>query len=99
MRLIAQGTVQQVVGQSHLATYVVTGPDLRSSADELRRRAGIDMVRPVRGEPACLRPRRRQAQGAVDSIGIIPRFPGQTAEPSLEDVFIEMMRHSQDNCQ
>src|SRR5467141_100946 len=42
--LLAHGTVQEVVANSHLTTYVATGPDLVKLADELRHRGGIDMV-------------------------------------------------------
>jgi len=97
--LLAHGSVQQVVGQSHLATYVVTGPDLVHLADELRRRDGIDMVAPfgdslhVSGRDA------EKLKAAIASYRDRPSLNWQDAAPSLEDVFIEMMGHSQDNYQ
>src|SRR5882762_4589598 len=92
--LLAQGTVQEVVGQSHLATYVVTGPGLAQLADELRRRDGIDMVAPF---GASLHVSGRDAgklNAAVDSYRGDPALSWHNAAPSLEDVFIEMMGHS-----
>src|SRR5882762_7836356 len=92
--LLAQGTVQEVVGQSHLATYVVTGPGLAQLADELRRRDGIDMVAPF---GASLHVSGRDAgklSAAVDSYRGDPALSWHNAAPSLEDVFIEMMGHS-----
>jgi ABC-2 type transport system ATP-binding protein len=97
--LLAQGTVNQVVGQSHLVTYVVTGPDLAHLADELRRRDGIDMVAPF---GASLHVSGRDAgklEAAVASYRDNPALVWQHAEPSLEDVFIEMMGRSRDNYQ
>jgi len=97
--LLAQGTVQQVVGQSHLATYVVAGPDLAQLADELRRQDGVDMVAPF---GASLHVSGRDAgklKAAVDSYRGNPALSWQSAEPSLEDVFIEMMGHRRDNYQ
>ena len=97
--LLAQGTVAQVVGQSHLATYVVTGPGLAQLADQLRRRDGIDMVAPF---GASLHVSGRDAgklNAAVDSYRGDPALSWHNAEPSLEDVFIEMMGRSQDNYQ
>ena len=97
--LLAHGAVQQVIGQSHLATYVVTGPDLVHLAGELRRRDGIDMVAPF---GASLHVSGRDAgklDAAVATYRDNPALAWQHAEPSLEDVFIEMMGHSRDNYQ
>src|SRR5262252_6667075 len=97
--LLAHGTIQEVVGQSHLATYVVTGPDLAQLADELRRRDGIDMVAPF---GASLHVSGRDAEklkAAIASYRDRPSLNWQDAAPSLEDVFIEMMGHSTDNYQ
>jgi ABC-2 type transport system ATP-binding protein len=95
--LLAHGTVAQVIGQSHLVTYVVTGPDLASLADGLRRRDGIDMVAPF---GASLHVSGRDAgklDAAIASYRDNSALGWQHAEPSLEDVFIEMMGRSQDN--
>src|SRR5579864_7404538 len=40
--LLARGTVEEVIAKSALSTFVVTGPDLMSLADELRSREGVD---------------------------------------------------------
>jgi ABC-2 type transport system ATP-binding protein len=95
--LLAHGTVAQVIGKSHLATYVVTGPDLMSLADELRHRDGVDMVAPF---GASLHVSGRDAgklDAAIASYRDQPALAWQHAAPSLEDVFIEMMGRSQDN--
>ena len=45
-QLLAQGTIEEVIAQSHLRTYTVSGPDLQSLAEKLTGVAGIDMVAP-----------------------------------------------------
>ena len=94
--LLAQGTVHDVVANSHLSTYVVTGPGLNALADELRHRDGVAMVAPfgaslhVSGrDPAKL-------DEAIASHRDDPTLAWQRAEPSLEDVFIELMGHARD---
>jgi len=97
--LLAQGTVHEVVGNSHLSTYVVTGPGLNALADELRHRDGIAMVAPfgaslhVSGRDAA------KLDEAIASHRDDPALAWQRAEPSLEDVFIELMGRSRDTYQ
>src|ERR1700739_4069570 len=44
--LLAQGTVAEVIAQSHLRPYTVSGPHPQSFAEKLTGIAGIDMVAP-----------------------------------------------------
>src|SRR6476661_1646068 len=44
--LLVHGTVGEVIAQSHLATYTVTGDDLNALTAELTGKPGIDMVAP-----------------------------------------------------
>jgi ABC-2 type transport system ATP-binding protein len=97
--LLARGTVQQVVGQSQLTTYVVTGPDLAHLADELRQRDGIDMVAPFGASLHVSGRDTGKLETAVAHYRDNPALAWQPAEPSLEDVFIEMMGRSRGNYQ
>ena len=97
--LLAHGTVEQVVGNSHLATYVVTGPDLVHLADELRRLDGVDMVAPFGASLHVSGRDAEKLEAAVASYRDNPALAWQHAVPSLEDVFIEMMGRSRDNYQ
>ncbi len=97
--LLAHGTVHDVVGNSHLSTYVVTGAGLNGLADELRHRDGIAMVAPF---GASLHVSGRDAEkldAAIAPWRDKPALTWQHAEPSLEDVFIELMGRSRDNYQ
>jgi ABC-2 type transport system ATP-binding protein len=94
--LLAQGTVAEIVAQSHLTTFVVSGDDLGALAETLKSTPGVDMVAPF---GAKLHVAGRDA-AALDAIAT--RFSGpdtvwQRDEPSLEDVFIDMMGRAQDN--
>jgi ABC-2 type transport system ATP-binding protein len=97
--LLAHGTVQQVIDASHLATYVVTGPDLAGLADALRGRDGVDMVAPF---GASLHVSGRDAahlDAAIAADRANAALDWQHAAPSLEDVFIDLMGRSKDNYQ
>ncbi|MGQ0686966.1 ABC transporter ATP-binding protein [Bradyrhizobium sp.] len=96
--LLAHGTVEEVIAHSALSTWNVTG-DLNGLAAELTGKPGIDMVAPfgtslhVSGRDqaaleASIAPYREQA-----------KWHWQKSEPSLEDVFIDLMNRSKDNFQ
>jgi ABC-2 type transport system ATP-binding protein len=97
--LLAHGTVHDVVSNSQLVTYVVAGDGLNGLADELRQRDGIAMVAPF---GASLHVSGRDAdmlEAAIAPWRGDPALAWQRAEPSLEDVFIELMGRSRDNYQ
>ena len=97
--LLTHGTVEEVIAKSALSTYTVTGDNLHVLQDELTGKPGIDMVAPF-GNSLHVSGRDR----AVLEASIAPwredrRFHWQQSEPSLEDVFIELMTRSKDNFQ
>ncbi|HEY6255154.1 MAG TPA: ABC transporter ATP-binding protein [Xanthobacteraceae bacterium] len=100
--LLVHGTVDEVIAASHLATYAVRSADgaaLTKLADELRRRGGIDMVAPfgtslhVSGRDAAA------LDAAVAPYRDRADLVWERAEPTLEDVFIDLMAKSRDNFQ
>ena len=97
--LLTHGTVEEVIAKSALSTYTVTGDNLHVLQDTLAGKPGIDMVAPF-GNSLHVSGRDR----AVLEATIAPwredaRFHWQQSEPSLEDVFIELMTRSKDNFQ
>jgi len=97
--LLTHGTVEEVIAKSALSTYTVTGDNLHVLQDKLAGKPGIDMVAPF-GNSLHVSGRDR----AVLEATIAPwredaRFHWQQSEPSLEDVFIELMTRSKDNFQ
>ncbi|MCA1455374.1 ABC transporter ATP-binding protein [Bradyrhizobium sp. BRP22] len=97
--LLAHGTVEEVIAGSALSTYTVTGDDLNGLGDELAGKAGIDMVAPF-GTSLHVSGRDKAALDAtVAAYRGDPRWHWQDSEPSLEDVFIDLMGRSKDNFQ
>jgi ABC-2 type transport system ATP-binding protein len=97
--LLVHGTVEEVIANSALTTYTVTGDDLQSLMEQLAGRPGIDMVAPF-GNSLHVSGRDKAAlEAAIASWRDRPGLRWQKAEPSLEDVFIELMSRSRDNFQ
>jgi ABC-2 type transport system ATP-binding protein len=100
--LLVRGTVEHVIAASNLTTFVVSGPegeDLVELADELTKRSGIDMVAPfgnslhVSGRDAA------KLEAAIEPYRARGDLEWKTSEPSLEDVFIDLMGRARDNFQ
>ncbi len=97
--LLAQGTIEQVIAQSHLRTYTVTGPDLQGLAERLLGTAGIDMVAPF-GNSLHVAGRDAEAlEKAIAAFRDRSDLHWSVSQPSLEDVFISLMTKSRDNFQ
>ncbi|RWA64733.1 ABC transporter ATP-binding protein [Mesorhizobium sp.] len=97
-KLLATGTVDEVVKNAGLTTFVVQGPRLDRVAEALEGRPGVDQVAPfgatlhvVGSDRAAL----EKALGDVEKENKgVTVTPGET---SLEDVFIQFMAGSKDN--
>ena len=100
--LLVHGTVEEVIAASHLTTYSVSvadGHNLTRLADELSARPGIDMVAPF---GASLHVSGRDAAALEAAIAPYREQSGLTwtrSQPSLEDVFIDLMARTRDNFQ
>jgi ABC-2 type transport system ATP-binding protein len=98
--LLTRGTVQEVIEGSHLTTYVVSaheGEGLAKLSDELGHVPGIDMVAPF---GASLHVSGRDEAALEAGIAPYRQRAGlewKRSEPSLEDVFIDLMSKAQDN--
>ena len=97
--LLAHGTVDEVIAASRLTTYNVGGEGLAELAAKLEHTPGIDMVA-LFGTSLHVSGR----DGAALDAAIAPYREGpaltwERAEPTLEDVFIDLMSRSKDNFQ
>jgi len=97
--LLVHGTVDEVIAKSALATYTVTGADLNALSSELMGKPGVDMVAPF---GTSLHVSGRDHAALETTIAPYKAHSGltwQKSDPSLEDVFIELMARSKDNFQ
>jgi ABC-2 type transport system ATP-binding protein len=92
--LLARGTVEQVIAGSHLATYTVSGPDLTRLATELAETDGVTMVAPFGASLHVSGPDAAALDAAIAPYRADPALDWQHSEPSLEDVFIDLMGRS-----
>jgi ABC-2 type transport system ATP-binding protein len=96
-RVLAQGTVAEVIANAHLATYTVSGGDLMRLGEELAHRDGVTMVAPF---GASLHVSGRDAaalEAAIAPYRADPALRWEKSEASLEDVFIELMGQATDS--
>jgi ABC-2 type transport system ATP-binding protein len=91
--LLTQGSVAEVIRQAGLTTWSVSGPDLPSLADDLRKRPGVTQavsfgnMLHVSGDDAD------QLQNGIAPFRRAP-YVWHQAESGLEDVFIHLMGQS-----
>lgn len=95
-KLLAQGTVPEVVERAGLATYTVSGPDLGDLADRLRGLDGVDMVASF-GSALHVAGRDKANLEAAVSPFRDGAHRWRADEPTLEDVFIDLMSRAKDN--
>jgi ABC-2 type transport system ATP-binding protein len=97
--LLAHGTVDEVIAKSALSTWTVTGDDINTLSAELTGKPGVDMVAPF-GTSLHVSSRDKAAlEAAVAPYRENTKWQWQHSEPSLEDVFIDLMSRSKDNFQ
>ena len=100
--LLAHGTVDEVISSSNLTTYVVSsqrGEGLADLTTELTGKPGIDMVAPF-GTSLHVSGRDEAAfEAAIAPYRKQENFHWERSEPSLEDVFIDLMSRARDNFQ
>lgn len=92
-KLLTYGTVADVIDQSQLTTWSVSGPDLQQLAEILRRQPGVqqavafgDRLHVSGDDPVAL-------EATVSAFRAVP-YEWQRVHTSLEDVFIHLMHQS-----
>ncbi|MEI9422532.1 ABC transporter ATP-binding protein [Mesorhizobium sp. Cs1299R1N1] len=97
-KMLATGTVAEVVKNAGLTTFVLQGPRLDEVAQALQGRPGVDQVAPFGATLHVVGSDRKQLEAALGDVERehkgVTVTPGET---SLEDVFIQFMSGSKDN--
>jgi ABC-2 type transport system ATP-binding protein len=97
--LLTHGTVEDVIANSALTTYTVSGEGLNKLTTDLTGKPGVDMVAPF-GNNLHVSGRDEAAlESAIAPYRNENSLVWHKSEPSLEDVFIELMSRSKDNFQ
>jgi ABC-2 type transport system ATP-binding protein len=97
--LLAHGTVDEVIARSGLVTYTVSGDNLHKLAEELEKNSSVAMVAPF-GTSLHVSARDEKAlEAAIAPHRNNPSWQWSRSEPSLEDVFIDLMARAKDNFQ
>jgi ABC-2 type transport system ATP-binding protein len=98
-QLLTHGTVEEVIAQSALITYTVTGAELNGLQTELAGKPGVDMVAPFGNSLHASGRDEKALEQAIAPYRARGDLVWQRSEPSLEDVFIELMNRAKDNFQ
>ena len=97
--LLAHGTAQELIERSALVTYNVSGAGLVELQAELANLPGVDMVAPF-GATLHVSGRDETAlEAAIEPYRHRPDLAWARTQPSLEDVFIDLMAKAKDNYQ
>lgn len=97
-KMLATGTVEEVVRNAGLTTFVLQGPNLERAAAALRDKPGVEQVAPFGATLHVVGSDRKALEAALADVE--REFEGVTVTPgetSLEDVFIQFMSGSKDN--
>ncbi|MGV3634147.1 MAG: ABC transporter ATP-binding protein [Pseudorhodoplanes sp.] len=97
--LLTHGTVEEVIRQAGLTTYDVSGAHVNGLLHELQGKPGVDMVAPF-GNSLHVSGRDKAAlEAAIKPYRNQPGLSWKASEPTLEDVFIDLMSRAKDNFQ
>ena len=97
-KLMARGTLAEVIGQSGLITFRAEGPGADRLGRELSKAPGVAMAAPF-GAALHVSGEDRAALEAAIAPYRRPPFDWTEVSPTLEDVFIRLMATSRDNFQ
>jgi len=96
-RLLARGTAEQVIAQSGLHAIVATGPGADRLAPQLRDAPGVTAAAAFGAALHVCGPDLAALEAAIAPLRQLPGIVWESAEPTLEDVFIHLMSGVRDN--
>ncbi len=96
-KLLATGTVQEVIDKAGLSTFIVDGPRLGEIARILEGEPGVEQVAPFGATLHVVGSDRAKLEKALEKIRQRDGIRVEPGETSLEDVFIQFMASAEDN--
>lgn len=96
-RLVASGTVAEVVKNAGLTTMVLEGNDLSGAARRLKGAAGVDQIAPFGATLHVVGRDSAALRATTERVAAETGTKIRPAETSLEDVFIQLMGAAKDN--
>jgi len=97
--LLSTGTVDEIIAQQNLATWVVSGPDLPALERQLRNLPGVAQVTPFGNTLHVAGLDAARLEAAIAPSRADARYRWQPSGATLEDVFIHLMDNASDNFQ
>jgi ABC-2 type transport system ATP-binding protein len=91
-KLLAHGTMREVIDQAGLSTWEIEGADVMAVAEELRGKPGVEMVAPFGNALHVSGTDRAALERTVAPLATRGGIAIREVAPSLEDVFIHLMR-------
>jgi ABC-2 type transport system ATP-binding protein len=89
-RLLTQGSVEEVIAQSHLTTWSVTGPDLLQLAERLQKQPGVQQAVAF-GSALHVSGEDRDALEDAIAPFRTEHYQWRQVDAGLEEVFIHLM--------
>ncbi len=96
-KMLATGTVDEVIDNAGLTTFVVTGPDLSDVATFLEGKPGVEQVAPFGTTLHVVGSDKAELEATLGELKDRQGVKVTPGETSLEDVFIQFMAGSKDN--
>ncbi|MGO4831530.1 ABC transporter ATP-binding protein [Rhizobiaceae sp. 2RAB30] len=96
-RMLATGTVEEVIRNSGLSTFIIEGPRLDEVQAELQGKPGVEQVAPFGATLHVVGSDRKALEATLKPIAKRADTKVLPGETSLEDVFIQFMGASRDN--
>lgn len=95
-KILANGTVPEVIASAGITTYRVTGPRIKADLPSIKARPGVSQVVPF-GSSLHVSGRDGTALGGTARSFAGSGLLWEKVEPGLEDVFIALMDSTKDN--
>jgi len=96
-KLVAGGSVEEVISEAKLTTFVIEGSNMTEIAHQLTSMDGVDQVAPFGRSLHVVGRDRKRLKASIDRISKTAGLKIHEGETSLEDVFIQLIGNAPDN--